>query len=106
MEISYMQLKNLYKGMFGIENIVERKNIYWKKTIKIMITSWICKIIKILNIKKNKNKNLKIKNCTCNLTCLKIPTPKPLMVRDISKMGAQDYRGRPLLWIIWGFDEL
>ena len=30
MTISDMKLKNLYKGVFGIENVVEREIIYWK----------------------------------------------------------------------------
>ena len=30
MTISDMKLKNLYKCVFGIENVVEREIIYWK----------------------------------------------------------------------------
>ena len=30
MTISDMKLKNLYKGVFGIENVIERETIYWK----------------------------------------------------------------------------
>lgn len=46
--------------------------------------------------------DLKIKMVTCNLTCLKIPTLKSLIVHRISKMGVQEYGGIPnFLWIVW-----